>query len=69
MRRTRARCSLSALLSALRSTSCLKITFAVGDKQIEVQKKDLGFVEVGDGMQYGGIQSRGDSKFDILGGT
>ncbi|KAF1360892.1 aspartic proteinase precursor [Lizonia empirigonia] len=46
-----------------------KITFAVGDKQFEVQKEDLGFAKVGNGMQYGGIQSRGDSKFDILGDT
>lgn len=46
-----------------------KVTFAVGDKQFEVQKEDLGFAKVGNGMQYGGIQSRGDSKFDILGDT
>ncbi|KAF1924517.1 aspartic proteinase precursor [Didymella exigua CBS 183.55] len=46
-----------------------KVTFAVGDKQFEVQKEDLGFAKVGSGMQYGGIQSRGDSKFDILGDT
>jgi hypothetical protein len=45
------------------------VTFAVGDKQFEVQKEDLGFAKVGNGMQYGGIQSRGDSKFDILGDT
>lgn len=45
------------------------ITFAVGDKQFEVQKEDLGFARVGGGMQYGGIQSRGSSKFDILGDT
>lgn len=46
-----------------------KVTFAVGNKQFEVQKEDLGFAKVGHGMQYGGIQSRGDSKFDILGDT
>lgn len=46
-----------------------KVTFAVGDKQFEVQKEDLGFAKVGVDMQYGGIQSRGDSKFDILGDT
>lgn len=45
------------------------ITFAVGNKQFEVQKEDLGFAKVGNGMQYGGIQSRGNSKFDILGDT
>lgn len=46
-----------------------RISFAVGDKQFEVQKEDLGFAKVGGGMQYGGIQSRGTSKFDILGDT
>ena len=45
------------------------ITFAVGAKHFEVQKEDLGFAKVGNGMQYGGIQSRGNSKFDILGDT
>lgn len=46
-----------------------KVTFAVGDKQFEVQKEDLGFAKVGNGMQYGGIQSRGNNRFDILGDT
>lgn len=46
-----------------------KITFAVGDKQFEIQKEDFGFAKVDQEMQYGGIQSRGDSKFDILGDT
>lgn len=45
------------------------ITVAVGEKQFEIQKEDFGFASVGGGMQYGGIQSRGDSKFDILGDT
>ncbi|KAF2114635.1 aspartic peptidase domain-containing protein [Lophiotrema nucula] len=44
-------------------------TVAVGDKQFEIQKEDFGFAKVGDGMQYGGIQSRGTSGFDILGDT
>jgi hypothetical protein len=46
-----------------------KITLALGDKQFEIQKEDLGFASVGGGMQYGGIQSRGDNPFDILGDT
>lgn len=46
-----------------------KVTVAVGDKQFEIQKEDFGFAKCGNGMQYGGIQSRGDSKFDILGDT
>lgn len=45
------------------------ITFAVGDKQFIVQKEDLGFADAGNGMVYGGIQSRGTMTFDILGDT
>ncbi|KAF2652972.1 aspartic proteinase precursor [Lophiostoma macrostomum CBS 122681] len=45
------------------------VAFAVGTKFFEVQKEDLGFAAVSETMQYGGIQSRGDSKFDILGDT
>ena len=46
-----------------------KVTIAVGDKQFEIQKEDFGFAKCAEGMQYGGIQSRGDSNFDILGDT
>ncbi|GAD95605.1 aspartic endopeptidase [Paecilomyces variotii No. 5] len=45
------------------------VTFAVGDKQFTVQKEDLGFAEAKSGYVYGGIQSRGDNPFDILGDT
>ncbi|KAF2138485.1 uncharacterized protein K452DRAFT_234009 [Aplosporella prunicola CBS 121167] len=45
------------------------VTFAVGDKQFTVQKEDLAFANAGNGMVYGGIQSRGDLPFDILGDT
>lgn len=45
------------------------ITFAVGDQQFAVQKEDLGFADAGNGMVYGGIQSRGSMTFDILGDT
>jgi hypothetical protein len=45
------------------------VTFAVGDNQFAVQKEDLGFADAGNGMVYGGIQSRGDMTFDILGDT
>ena len=44
-----------------------EISFAVGDKQFVIQKEDLGFADAGSGMTYGGIQSRGDMTFDILG--
>jgi len=45
------------------------VTFAVGDSQFAVQKEDLGFADAGNGMVYGGIQSRGTMTFDILGDT
>lgn len=45
------------------------VTFAVGDKQFIVQKEDLAFADAGNGMVYGGIQSRGSMTFDILGDT
>ncbi len=43
------------------------ISFAVGGQQFPVQKEDLGFADAGNGMVYGGIQSRGSNPFDILG--
>jgi hypothetical protein len=43
------------------------ITFGIGDKQFEIPKEDLGFEDIGAGMWYGSIQSRGDSLTDILG--
>lgn len=45
------------------------VTFAVGEKQFTVQKEDLGFAEAKPGYVYGGIQSRGNLGFDILGDT
>ncbi|KFX86643.1 hypothetical protein V490_08975 [Pseudogymnoascus sp. VKM F-3557] len=45
------------------------VTFAVGGKHFAIQKEDLGFAPVGNGMVYGGIQSRGTMTFDILGDT
>ena len=43
------------------------VSFAVGGQQFPIQKEDLGFADAGNGMVYGGIQSRGDMTFDILG--
>lgn len=45
------------------------VTFAVGDQQFAVEKEDLAFADAGNGNVYGGIQSRGDMTFDILGDT
>ena len=45
------------------------VTFAVGDQQFAVMKEDLAFADAGNGNVFGGIQSRGDMTFDILGDT
>ena len=45
------------------------VSFAVGDREFSVNVNDLAFADAGDGMSYGGIQSRGDLSFDILGDT
>ncbi|KAL9013878.1 MAG: hypothetical protein Q9173_001455 [Seirophora scorigena] len=46
------------------------VSFAVGGREFAVQKEDLAFADTGNGtMTYGGIQSRGDLPFDILGDT
>ena len=45
------------------------VTFAVGDQQFAVPKEALAFADAGNGMVYGGIQSRGTMTFDILGDT
>lgn len=45
------------------------VAFAVGNNLFAVQKEDLGFADAGNGMLYGGIQSRGDMTMDILGDT
>ncbi|WOO80590.1 Aspergillopepsin-1 [Vanrija pseudolonga] len=44
------------------------VTIAIGNKQFAIQPEDLIYGTSKDGSQYfGGIQSRGDSSFDILG--
>lgn len=45
------------------------VKFAVGDKEFAVQKEDLSYSDAGEGFTYGGIQSRGDLSFDVLGDT
>lgn len=45
------------------------VSFAVGTQQFNVNKADLAFADAGNGMSYGGIQSRGNLSFDILGDT
>ncbi|KAF2729645.1 aspartic proteinase precursor [Polyplosphaeria fusca] len=44
-------------------------SLSVGGRQFVIQKEDYGFARCGGGMQYGGIQSRGKSSFDVLGDT
>jgi len=45
------------------------VQFAVGSKLFTVLGEDLQYAPTGDGFYYGGIQSRGDLPFDILGDT
>lgn len=45
------------------------VTIAIGDHQYTINKEDLGFADAGNGMTYGGIQSRGNMTFDIYGDT
>lgn len=45
------------------------VAFAVGSNLYTVQKEDLAFADAGNGMVFGGIQSRGSMTFDILGDT
>ncbi len=42
-------------------------TVAVGSAQFTIQKEDLAFAEADADNWYGGVQSRGDNPFDILG--
>ena len=41
--------------------------FDVGGQEFAIPKESLAFADVGDGTWYGGVQSRGDMTFDILG--
>lgn len=49
------------------ATNLPQVAFAVGDKLFTIDPKDLAFQDLGDGTSYGGIQSRGNQDFDILG--
>ncbi|KAJ9156376.1 Aspartic protease pep1 [Pleurostoma richardsiae] len=42
---------------------------AIGDKEFVIQKEDLAFASVDQNTWFGGVQSRGDNPFDILGDT
>lgn len=48
-----------------------EVTVAVGDKQITIEKEQLGWAELeqGSNMVFGAIQSRGSMDFDIFGDT
>jgi hypothetical protein len=43
------------------------VTVAIGNHQYTINKETLGFADAGNGMTYGGIQSRGSMDMDILG--
>ena len=55
--------------STVATSQLPSVSFAVGGKQFSVHKEDLAFADVGNGFVYGGVQSRGDLPFDILGDT
>ncbi|KAL2023783.1 hypothetical protein VTK56DRAFT_1050 [Thermocarpiscus australiensis] len=46
-----------------------KFSIAVGDKEFVIHKEDLLFAMADSKHWYGGVQSRGENPFDILGGT
>lgn len=43
------------------------VWFAVGEQMFVIHPADFGFGHDGDGYTFGGIQSRGDSSYDIFG--
>ncbi|EMC97853.1 hypothetical protein BAUCODRAFT_120777 [Baudoinia panamericana UAMH 10762] len=45
------------------------VSVAVGGQQFTINKENFLFADAGNGMTYGGIQSRGSNPFDILGDT
>lgn len=44
-----------------------KVSFSIGDKLFQIKPGDFAFQDLGDGTTYGGIQSRGNQDFDVLG--
>ncbi len=45
------------------------VSVAIGDTEFVIQKEDLLFAMADDDHWYGGVQSRGENPFDILGDT
>lgn len=45
------------------------IKFAIGETFLTLHKDDISYVDAGNGMTYGGIQSRGNLAFNIFGDT
>jgi hypothetical protein len=43
------------------------VEFAVGSNTYKINASDFSLGPAGDGMLFGGIQSRGSNNFDILG--
>ena len=41
----------------------------IGGKMFAINKEDLAYADIGNGMTFGGIQSRGDLPFSIYGDT
>lgn len=45
------------------------VKFAIGDTFLTLHKQDLGYADAGNGMIYGGVQSRGNMNFSIFSDT
>lgn len=43
------------------------VEFSVGDATFKIDPADFSLGDAGNGMLFGGIQSRGSNPFDILG--
>lgn len=45
------------------------VKFWIGDAVCTIDPDDIGFADVGNGMKFGGFQSRGSLGFSIYGGS
>ena len=55
--------------TSVKATDMPEFKVAVGSNQFVIQAEDLAFAPAGNDMVYGGVQSRGNNPFDILGDT
>lgn len=53
--------------TSVKASELPTFSVAVGDNQFTIQPEDLAFTVASEGYWYGGVQSRGNNPFDILG--